>query len=135
MTGKHVGQPQWMDLTVDDAETVRDFYAEVLGWTHQPVDMDGYQDFVMMAPDSAPSLSTTPPFVAAGICHARGPNADLPPQWLVYFGVDDLGRACQAATRLGGTLVSDIRTMGELRYAIIKDPAGAACGIMENNAP
>ena len=56
----------WIDLTVPDADRVRDFYAEVVGWHPEPVDMDGYSDFVMKSPGGAP---------AAGVCHARGTNA------------------------------------------------------------
>ena len=43
-----VGSIGWKDLTVDDAERVRDFYMAVAGWTAQPIDMGGYNDYVMM---------------------------------------------------------------------------------------
>ena len=36
-----LGKIGWADLTVNDAETVRDFYRDVVGWTVQPVDMGG----------------------------------------------------------------------------------------------
>ena len=29
---------------------------------------------------------------AAGVCHARGVNANIPPVWLVYFMVKRLSR-------------------------------------------
>jgi predicted enzyme related to lactoylglutathione lyase len=32
------GKLVWFDLTVQDAERVRDFYAEVVGWRPEPVD-------------------------------------------------------------------------------------------------
>ena len=53
--------------------------------------MGAYSDFVMNA-DGTP---------IAGICHARGANADLPPVWLIYITVDDLDHSldeCQSAS-------------------------------------
>ena len=34
----HVG---WVDLTVDNATEVRDFYRAVVGWEYRDVEMDG----------------------------------------------------------------------------------------------
>jgi hypothetical protein len=69
------GSIVWTDLTIDDAVTVGDFYSAVVGWRHQPVDLGGYSDFSM--------LTTAGGKPAAGICHARGVNSDLPPPWLI----------------------------------------------------
>ncbi len=65
----------WVDLTVENAESLRDFYAAVVGWKPEAVAMKGYNDFNMTAQGEA----------VAGICHARGANADIPPVWLLYF--------------------------------------------------
>ena len=73
---KNTGKIGWIDLTVEDAPRVRDFYASVVGWKPDAVDMDGYQDFNMQLPESE-----TP---AAGVCHARGTNACLPPCWMSW---------------------------------------------------
>ena len=67
-----IGTIGWIDLTVDDAEHLRDFYATVTGWRPEPVAMGGWDDFNMVAP------ATGRP--AAGICYARGGNAGLPPR-------------------------------------------------------
>ena len=64
-----VGSITWVDLTVPDAAALRDFYGEVVGWTATPVDMGGYNDFSMLPP-----AADVP---AAGICFARGENAEL----------------------------------------------------------
>ena len=42
----------WTDLTVKDADGIREFYEAVIGWAKQPVDMDGYTDYCMKAPNS-----------------------------------------------------------------------------------
>ena len=93
MTKKSVGAVTWLDLTVQDAAQIRDFYGEVVGRRPEGADMEGYQDFVMNQPEGGECV--------AGICHARGPNADLPPVWLVYITVADLEHSVGALPRPG----------------------------------
>jgi predicted enzyme related to lactoylglutathione lyase len=68
---------------------------------------------------------------AAGICHARGANASLPPAWLIYITVDDLDHSMAECTRLGGSIVAAPRGYGGGRYCVIKDPAGAVCALYQ----
>jgi uncharacterized protein len=115
------GQIGWHDLTVPDAGALRDFYAEVVGWDSDEFDMGGYSDYVMTTPDlEAP---------VGGICHARGVNANVPPQWLIYIVVEDLESSIAKAVDGGGTLIDGPRSAGEGQMAIIRDPAGAAFGL------
>jgi len=106
----------WIDLTVADAESVRDFYREAVGFEISEVDMGGYADFCLHPPGGDP---------IAGVCHARGDNATLPPVWIVYFTVADLDRALDVCRSRGGELLNGPREMGEARYAVVRDPAGA----------
>jgi predicted enzyme related to lactoylglutathione lyase len=76
-----VGSIGWFDLTVPDAIAVRDFYGAVTGWTWTGLDMGGYEDYCMNQPGDGTTV--------AGICHARGGNASVPPQWLPYIIVAD----------------------------------------------
>lgn len=41
------GQIGWLDLTVPDADSLREFYSDVTGWTPAPVSMGDYQDYCM----------------------------------------------------------------------------------------
>lgn len=111
----------WADLTVKDADRVRDFYQSLVGWAPSPVQMEGYSDYSMLAPGSQQS--------AAGICHARGPNADLPPQWLIYIVVEDVERAAARCKELGGEVIAGPKEMGGGKYCVIRDPAGAVCAL------
>lgn len=77
-----IGKILWQDLTVADATALRDFYAAVVGWQYSPQSMGNYDDYNMSLPESGETV--------AGICHAQGSNAELPPQWLLYIGVADL---------------------------------------------
>ena len=114
----------WVDLTVEDATRVRDFYRDVVGWRPEPVSMGEYDDFTMNPP-----AGTGP---VAGICHARGTNANLPPQWLVYIVVDDLERSIEQTAAHGGKLLAGPTSMGDQgTYCVIQDPAGAVAALYQ----
>lgn len=119
-----VGTIAWTDLTVDDADGVRAFYEEVVGWSSDGVDMGGYEDFNMIAP------GTGDPVV--GVCHARGSNAGMPAAWMIYVVVADLDDSMARCRELGGTVVVDAKDLGSLgRYCVIRDPAGAVMALFE----
>ncbi len=118
------GSLSWFDLTVPDAEQVRDFYSKVIGWKFQPVPMeDGkYDDYNMILPKSGTPVT--------GVCHTRGVNADLPPQWMLYFTVEDLDKSIEECKLSGGKVVAGPKDMGKFgRYCVIEDPAGAVCAL------
>lgn len=113
----------WIDLTVEDAAAVRDFYRDVLGYETSEVAMGDYADYCLHPPGGE---------AVAGVCHARGPNAGLPPVWLVYFTVRDLDAALAACGTGGGEVVAGARSMGgHGRMAVVRDPAGAVCALFE----
>lgn len=123
MTQAKVGTVGWFDLTVPDAAKVRDFYAAVVGFTTSEVPMGEYADFCLHPPGGDP---------VAGVCHARGMNAGIPPAWLLYMTVADLDASIAKCQQLGGAVVTPVRDMGSYgRMAIIRDPAGAVCAIIQ----
>jgi len=62
-----IGKVGWIDITVDDATGLKDFYAEVTGWKPADISMGEYSDYMMTMPGNDEP--------AAGICHARGSSA------------------------------------------------------------
>ena len=119
-----VGSLAWTDLTVESAEEVKDFYAQVVGWEPAPVDMGGYNDFNMKAGEQP----------VAGVCHARGANADLPAQWLIYIVVENIETSRSRCEELGGKLLTPVKNMGgQGRYCVIQDPAGAVAALWEKS--
>ncbi len=118
-----MGHIVWADVTVGDAVGVRDFYREVVGWDVEPVDMGGYADFSMLTPGDG-----TP---VAGVCHARGANADLPPQWLLYVTVADVEASARRCVDLGGEVVVGPRPLSGGRFCVVRDPAGAVLALYE----
>jgi predicted enzyme related to lactoylglutathione lyase len=116
------GQVGWVDLTVDNAADVRDFYRAVVGWEYREVEMDGYSDYAMTNLEGND---------VTGICHAKGANEGLPAQWLVYFTVLDLQFAVDEAVANGGEILRAPTDMGAGQFAVIRDPAGAVCALFE----
>jgi len=119
-----VGSVTWNDLTVPNAEEVRDFYSKVVGWNYEPIDLGGYSDFSMISPGDGKTV--------AGVCHARGVNAGLPAQWLIYITVENIEASIKNCIDLGGSIIMGPRQMGEQgKYCVIKDPAGAVAALFE----
>ncbi len=119
-----VGSITWTDLTVENAEEVKNFYREVVGWKTEAVSMGSYSDFNMNMPTDGTAV--------AGICHARGGNADLPPQWLIYITVENVEKSAARCVELGGKVIAGPKGMtGSDRYCVIQDPSGAVAALYE----
>lgn len=118
-----VGTIGWIDLTVENAEELRRFYSEVVGWSSDAVDMGEYSDFNMTPPGGDP---------VAGVCHARGTNAELPAAWMIYIVVEALDESLERCRALGGEIVRPAGEPGPFgRFAVIRDPGGAVCALFE----
>ena len=116
-----VGSIVWHDLTIEHADTVKDFYTQVVGWSASSASMGDYEDFNMNKPDSGEC--------AAGICHALGSNADMPPQWLMYVKVADAQQSATDCEALGGKILNGPTKMGNDTYYTLQDPVGAVLAI------
>lgn len=123
MSKAKVGTVGWFDLTVPDAGKVKDFYSAVVGWTTSEVPMGDYSDYCMNAGEGD---------TVAGICHAKGVNAGIPAAWLIYLTVADLDASLATCKNLGGQALTPVRDMGGYgRMAVIRDPAGAVCALIQ----
>lgn len=123
MTKPKIGDVAWLDLTVTDATHVKDFYQKVIGWNVEECSMGDYNDYSMLSPVSGDAK--------AGVCHAKGPNADLPAVWMPYFLVENIDQSVADVIELGGKQLTAIKSMGNDRYVVIKDPAGAICSLYQ----
>lgn len=112
---------EWRDLTVEDAENVSQFYRQVVGWQREAVSMGDYDDFNMNSPLNNETI--------AGVCHARGGNADLPAQWMMYVRVADVSESIDSVIKLGGKVINGPRSFGGDTYYVVQDPAGAVVTI------
>lgn len=117
-----VGRIGWVDMTVDDAAGMRDFYKAVVGWGHEDVSMGDYADYSMTTPEGD---------AVSGICHARGSNAALPAGWLMYITVADVDASAAACEAGGGEIIVPVRGLAGGRFCVIRDPAGAAVALYQ----
>ena len=120
---EQTGKIGWIDITVDNANGLRDFYADVVGLVPDAVSMGEYDDFNMTMPASGEPV--------CGICHARGSNKDLPGGWMVYFVVDDVDASAAACTAKGGNILVEPRGLAGGRFCVIEDPSGATAALYQ----
>lgn len=118
-----VGSIGWIDITVDDAEGLRDFYQAVVGWDSDGVSMGDYEDYSMLTPESREAV--------AGICHARGSNADLKGGWLIYIVVADVDASAATCKQRGGEVLVGPRGLAGGRFCVIRDPSGATAALYQ----
>lgn len=118
-----IGKVGWIDITVGDAESLRDFYSAVTGWQPKNVSMGEYNDFLMTVPGGDEP--------AAGICHARGDNAELPPQWLIYILVTDADESAAECKARGGKVLLGPKPLSGGRFCVIEDPSGAVAALYQ----
>ena len=113
------------DLTAPEADSLEDFYREVIGWESEELLMkdgeEAYPDYIMK--DGQGNW-------VGGVCHARGVNKGIPPVWIVYINVADISESIRKCKELGGKIIKESRNKeGILHYAMIQDPAGAIMAI------
>ena len=118
-----VGKIGWIDMTVDDADGLRDFYRSVVGWETEAVSMGDYSDYSMTLPASGEAVS--------GICHARGDNAEIPGGWLIYITVADVAASAAACTANGGEVLVGPKGLAGGRFCVIRDPSGATAALYQ----
>ncbi|MBV1910329.1 MAG: VOC family protein [Kangiellaceae bacterium] len=121
---KKIGAIEWCDLTIDAAEQVKDFYSEVVGWKTEPLSMGDYDDYCANQPEDNKTV--------AGICHARGPNKNMPAQWLMYVRVASVADSAEKCVAAGGEVIECPRSMGSSQLCVIKDPAGAVLALVSD---
>ena len=118
-----IGRIGWIDITVDDANGLRDFYRKVVGWRIEEVGMGDYADYSMAMPGSGEAVS--------GICHARGGNADLPGGWLIYIVVEDVNSSAEICKSNGGKVLIEPRGLAGGQFCVIEDPSGATAALYQ----
>lgn len=109
----------WNEAAVPDPEAVRRFYAEVFGYTYQPV--EGATDYTTFHTGDDP---------LGGIGGMGDQPSGMPPHWMAYFMVEDTDTAVAAAQQRGATVLGDPVDTPYGRMAVVIDPQGATFAIM-----
>ncbi len=77
-------------------------------------------------------LASSPHGGVAGLTSTDAMPGDVPPNWLIYYVVDDCDASAAAASGSGGSVLhgpADIPGTG--RFAVCADPQGAAFGMLQ----
>lgn len=55
----------------------------------------------------------------------------MPAQWMMYIVVADMDASLEQVKKLGGKQLTSVRAVGDGIFAVIRDPAGATCGLYQ----
>jgi hypothetical protein len=98
------------------------FYGELFGWTTEEFPGMPERYLTIMNGDRS----------NGGILHGLMPT-QAPPQWIVYFGVDDLDGALQRIGALGGRVLRAPVQIPVARLGFAMDPQGAMFALFDGD--
>lgn len=112
----------WNEFCCRDVERAKRFYADVIGWTFEP----------MKSPDGTYWVAKQGDQMIAGLFELVSPQFDgVPEGWMAYLAVDDVDARVEKAVAAGAKLmrpIFDVPNVG--RIAILSQPGGAGVGWM-----
>jgi len=113
----------WNELQTHDIKQAQNFYCKLFGWD---ASMDE-SDYVSFSTDKR---------VHAGMMQIQKEWGEVPPNWSIYFMVDDIEDAVTEIKRLGGNLGVPPTAVGEMgTFSVVQDPQGAFFTIMQFYGP
>jgi len=115
------GNFYWNELMTRDPERAKAFYADTLGWSFDPMPMDGDTTYWIAKAGGEP---------AGGIFDISAQDFDqVPESWMSYIAVDNVDARVARAVKAGAQVMKpafDIPDVG--RIVILLEPGGAAIG-------
>lgn len=115
----------WNELNTRDPNAAKAFYRAVFGW--EPVDH-------AMGPTTYTEWKSGGRSVAGMLDMNPNVPAEVPPHWLVYFGVEDADAAVAAVQSKGGSLFVGPIDIPQGRFAVVSDPQGAVFAVIATPA-
>ncbi|MDB9525603.1 VOC family protein [Oscillatoria sp. CS-180] len=123
--GQHIGadlanEPAtfcWNELHTKDVEKATQFYSQLFGWgTKKSQNATGGDYIEFLRGDHS----------GAGMMEIQPDWGEVPPNWAIYFTVEDCDATLEKAEALGGHIEMQPMEMKDVgKFAIIKDPQGA----------
>lgn len=108
------GALSWNELASTDMDAAAEFYAELFGWSTDPMDGSEMPYLVVKNRDGHSN---------GGIRPVTPPGT--PPFWLVYFGSQDVESDLERVSELGGTQLMGPMSIGPGTIGVVQDPQGA----------
>jgi uncharacterized protein len=109
------GSMTWNDLITPDPEASARFYGDLFGWTTQ--EMEGGQGYRVISNQGRSNGGMMPAMPG------------MPPNWMPYFGHDDVDRLVGEVGEYGGQVFNGPMQLPTGRIAVIGDPQGAAFAV------
>jgi predicted enzyme related to lactoylglutathione lyase len=109
----------WNELASNDLDGSTAFYSGLFGWSI--AQFPGSEQVYLAIRNGEANNG--------GIREAMPPG--VPPHWLVYFGVDDLGAAMERVRGLGGSVHAGPIDIQMAKIAIVADPQGATFALYD----
>lgn len=108
------GALTWNDLTTPDPDAAARFYGDWLGWTTEEIPGgDGYR------------VIRNGERTNGGMLPLRPEMGGVPPNWMPYFGVEDLEQATARVRELGGAVHFGPMQVPQGAFTVVGDPQGA----------
>ena len=117
------GSLGWNELYTYEPEAAASFYDTTFGWSRaitQPGDEGGdYHEF------------TNGDSPVGGMMQIKPEWGEVPPNWSVYFCVDDCAASLAVAEGMGAEVIVPVTDVANIRFAFLKDPVGVYFGISQ----
>ena len=129
--GEHIGAELiyapgalgWNELYTHEPDAAAGFYDTIFGWSravNQPGDQG--HDYHEFTNDGNP---------VGGMLQIRPEWGEVPPNWSVYFCVDDCAASLAEAEGMGAEVIVPLTRVENIQFAFLKDPQGVYVGIAQ----
>ncbi|RUM95309.1 VOC family protein [Pseudaminobacter arsenicus] len=116
------GNPCWYELDTSDLKGAGDFYSGILGWQVADSGMEGFEYH----------LAKSDGDMVAGMMSNVDQQGNPPPNWLIYFALDDCDKTAADIKAAGGKVYKEPADIpGTGRFAVVTDPQGAVFGLLQ----
>lgn len=113
------GSMTWNDLITPDPEAAADFYGNLFGWTTEEIPQAGGYRVIRNGERTNGGMMPLD----------RERMGDAPPNWMPYFGHEDVDRLAGEIDGLGGRLFNGPMHMPQGTIAVLGDPQGAVFAV------
>ena len=113
----------WNELYTYQPDAAAGFYASVFDWSRAAThpDPQGGQYHEFTSGDSP----------VGGMMQIKEEWGEVPPNWSVYFCVDDCAASLEVAQGMGAEVIVPVTQVDNISFAFLKDPQGVYVGIAQ----
>ncbi len=111
----------WNELATNNTQKAGEFYSKLFGWSSQTD--SGSPPYTMFMNGER---------MAAGMLEIQKEWGEVPPNWVIYFAVEDCDATVEKAKSLGGNILNPPTDIPEIgRFAVLNDGQHAAFAIIK----